>query len=103
MEVCDCFVDLIDQHNEQIDLMNELGKELLKAYPDVEQTYVNDVFCAAMDNLFEQSIQMCAMANCVDDVAWYTDENMYVFTEGESAECDCDYTCDCPKMSKYLS
>lgn len=104
MEMCDCFVDVINQHNEQLDTMYGLAELLMETYPDVEKTSVNTAFCELMNGMIEQSIQLCAMANCVDDVEWYMDDNGFVFTEGvEAEECEC-CECDCnPKISDYLN
>ena len=105
MEMCDCFVDVIDKHNEQLNTMYGLAELLLETFPDIEQTHVNDAFCEAMNGLMEQSIQLCAMANCVGDVEWYMNDEGFVFTEGvEVEECDCCGECDCsPRISDYLS
>ena len=90
MEMCDCFVDLIDQHNEQIDKMYSLGEHLLLNFPEIEQTEANDIFCEIMNGMMEQSIQLCAIANCISNAEWYMDEDGFVFTEGiEVEECDC--------------
>ena len=101
MEMCDCFVDLIDKHNGQIDAMYRLGERLLLNFPDVEKTEVNDIFCEVMNGMMEQSVQLCAIANCVSDVEWYMDEEGFVFTEGTNAEeGEC---CDGPRISDYLN
>jgi hypothetical protein len=101
MEMCDCFVDLIDQHNGQIDAMYRLGERLLLNFPEVEKTEVNDIFCEVMNGMMEQSVQLCAIANCVSDVEWYMDEEGFVLTDGtndEESEC-----CDGPRISDYLN
>jgi hypothetical protein len=103
MEMCDCFVDLIEKHNEQLEHMYELAELLLETFPGIEQTDVNDAFCNVMNDLTEQSVQLCAMANCLDDVNWYMDEEGFVFTDGtndEEGECEC---CDGPRISDYLN
>ena len=101
MEMCDCFVDLIDQHNAQIDAMYRLGERLLLSFPEVEKTEVNDIFCEVMNGMMEQSVQLCAIANCVSDIEWYMDEEGFVFTEGTNDEEDECY--DGPRISDYLN
>lgn len=106
MEMCDCFANLIEQHNEQLNGMYGLAEILLETYPDVENTHVNEVFCELMNGMIEQSIQICAIANCVDDVEWYTDEEGFLFTNGTNSEeeCGCCDECDCsPRIGDYLN
>lgn len=92
MEMCDCLVDLIEKHNEQLDTMYELAETLLETYPDIEETSVNDVFCNLMNVLTEQSVQLCAIANCVSNVEWYMDEEGFVFANNfEIKECENHY------------
>ena len=102
MEMCDCLIDLIEQHNRELEHMYELAELLLETYSGIEDTDVNDVFCDVMNGMTEQSVRLCAIANCVSDVEWYIDDEGFVFTEGtNSEECECD--CECPKISDYLN
>ena len=99
MEMCECFIDLIEKHNEQLDAMYGLANLLMEIYPDVEETNVNDAFCDAMNGLIEQGIHLCAMANCAEEEKWYMDENGFVFTDGIEVE-ECERS---QKISNYLS
>ena len=102
MEMCDCFVDVIEKHNEQLDALYGMAEILLETYPDVEDTHVNDAFCDVMNGMIEQSVQLCAVANCVGNVEWYMDESGFLFTDGmEVEECECH--CEHPKISNYLN
>ena len=100
MEMCECFVDLINGHNEQLNTMSGLAELLIETFPNVELTDVNEVFCEAMNGLIEQSVQLCAMANCAGNEEWFMDDKGYVFTECV----DHEYCCNCDtKISDYLN
>ena len=103
MEMCECFAELIEQHNDQLDTMYGLANVLMETYPDVEDTYVNDAFCDAMNCVIEQGVHLCVMANCSVGNKWYMDDDGFVFAHGlEIEECECCGECS-PKISNYLS
>jgi hypothetical protein len=71
-------LEAIEMHNEHVDKMQELAEVLLKTYPDVENTPVNNVFCEACNGIVGMSIWLCCEMNSIDVGKWMTDENWHV-------------------------
>ena len=71
--------EAIDYHNEMVDKMQDLAETLLKVYPNVEETEVNDVFCNAFGSLGTMAILLCCEANAIEDEhPWMTTGDWHV-------------------------
>ena len=71
--------EAIEMHNNHVDKLQDLGDTLLKQYPDVEKTPVNDAFCKAFNSVIGSAIHLCCEANGFEmDPVWMTTEDWHV-------------------------
>lgn len=91
----DFIMEAIDYHNEHVEDMQDLAEALLKQYPDIEKTEVNDVFCQAFNSKDATAILLCCEANSLfDDGDYMVTDDGYVV---ERDECECNGDCEnCP-------
>lgn len=92
---CDTVLEAIDYHNEHVEDMQDLAEALLKQYPNIENTEVNDVFCKAFNSKNALAILLCCEMNSIDeDHGWMVTDDGYVVHEDE---CECNGDCEnCP-------
>lgn len=92
---CENIYEAIDMHNEHVEDMQDLAEALLKQYPCIEETPVNDVFCKAFDSMKGPAIFLCCEMNeFEEDQGWMVTDDGYVVHEDE---CECDGDCEhCP-------
>ena len=71
--------EAIEYHNEMVDKMQDLAETLMKVYPDVESTEVNDAFCNAFGGLGTMAILLCCEANAIEESCqWMTTGDWHV-------------------------
>lgn len=91
---CGNIYEAIDLHNAHIEDLQDLAEALIKQYPCIEETPVNDVFCKTFDSTKGVSIFLCCEANEFDDGEWMVTDDGYVVREDE---CECNGDCaNCP-------
>ena len=73
--------EAIELHNRTVDKMQDLAEALLKEYPGVEETPVNDAFMTAWDAMSASAILICCEANAVDGSGWMTTMDWHVMRE----------------------
>lgn len=91
----DFIMEAIDYHNEHVEDMQDLAEALLRQYPDIEKTEVNDVFCQAFNSKDATAILLCCEANSLfEDGDYMVTDDGYVV---ERDECECNGDCEnCP-------
>lgn len=92
---CETIMEAVDMHNKHVEDMQDLAEALLKQYPNIENTDVNDVFCKAFDSMKGPAIFLCCEMNeFEEDQGWMVTDDGYVVREDE---CECNGDCaNCP-------
>lgn len=73
--------EAIELHNRTVDKMQDLAATLLKEYPGVEETPVNDAFVDAWNEMTGMAIWICCEAAAVDGGGWVTTGDWHVLRE----------------------
>ena len=95
---CETIMEAVDLHNAHVEDMQDLAEALLKQYPNIENTDVNDVFCKAFDSMKGPAIFLCCEMNeFEEDQGWMVTDDGYVVHEDE---CECDGNCENCPMNK---
>ena len=92
---CENVMEAVDMHNKHVEDMQDLAEALLKQYPNIENTDVNDVFCKAFDSMKGPAIFLCCEMNeFEEDQGWMVTDDGYVV---HADECVCNGDCaNCP-------